>query len=362
MMRHNNPAIKSLMHPKTYLSLILGDIELSLKQRSTPIKSVPLLFVSSKAHASWTRDIAKHLTQELQVALPDTDISVEIKMLNADSAESASALKKTCKNYSTAERVNGEFSYIITPGWLESVAVRDMRVSLGVETKQLFCIAGDPEQLGFAVASRNCAGVYTPAVTAKAHLQAIKTFRPHVRRLCVMYDERSSSERLHEYKKNLLNDFKAVCRAEGTQLLVHSWNPDDMNEGALHETLAKSTAVVLLQEEAAYAHRESIAELCDQYGVLLSASDLDSVVHGAAIGHGSTAANYATPLCSIIVTDIATDECKGLFAIEQPSGPRFNSAALERQGAQLSDQVKDLLAMRSIYDDVRPAYTLQRQE
>lgn len=305
------------------------------------------LVVASLDTADWAVRVRNHFMMEFSSLYHKTNLEMETIIVHGGIGEMQSAL---LKHSSIAGPHKKRFSFVITPGYAESMMFNEVRSALGLTVKQLYCVQG-ALTAPFRVLRDGIAGVHNMPMHAQEYLDGLRGLLPSLKSVCIasspfveQQDENDSIQRQRKAIKELFN-------ASGIEVVEHLWDDNSYYPSELALKLQAVDALITLDEPAMYNHRIGVINLCNEFKKPLCASELDSVFGGAALGCGVTRDAFAKPLLSVL-HDMMFPQKRLVSSIEIPMqvGMRYNLHAIARQGIVLSAETAALMRMKSIYD------------
>jgi len=310
-------------------------------------KKIKGLIVASTDTLEWASAMRTHFMQEFGSLYHHTELEIETIVIHGGLGEMQSTL---LKNASIAGPNKKRFSFVLTPGYTESMIFNEVRSALGLSIKQIYCVQGSLTA-PFRILSDGIAGVHNAPMHPKEYLDSLRGLVPTLRTVCIAYtpyvDQRDENYMIQRQRTAL----QAIFAGEGIEIINHLWNDRDMGQADLGAALQEADALITLDEAAMVKHRSAVIALCNKYKKPLCASELDSVFAGAALGCGVTRDAFAKPMLSVL-HDMMFPQRRLVSSIEIPMqvGMRYNLRAIAAQGIVVSDEVAALMRMKSVYD------------
>ncbi len=338
-------------------SSVLNDMLFRIKNASKSLtgqgqhpffqKKVYGLVVASLDTLDWAVDARNHFMMEFSALYHRTDLEIETIIVQGGLGEMQSTL---LKHSSISGPHKKRFSFVITPGYSESMIFNEVRSALGLSIKQLYCVQGSLTA-PFRVLRDGIAGVHNAPMHPKEYLDSLKGLLPHLRSVCIAYspnvEQQDENDMIQRQRKALRNMFAE----NGITVTEHLWDDRDMAADDLVDRLKVADVLITLDELAMNKHREKVIALCNQYKTPLCASELNSVFAGAALGCGVTRDSYAKPMLSVL-HDMMFPQRRLVSSVEIPMqiGMRYSLRGIAAQGIVLQDETAALMRMKSIYD------------
>ncbi|MDQ5891043.1 MAG: putative tryptophan/tyrosine transport system substrate-binding protein [Candidatus Dependentiae bacterium] len=304
------------------------------------------LILSSTENREWTYTSRERFIAEFGTAYPDTELELTTIYLNGNEFEMYSAL---LSHPAIAGEDKGRFSFVITPGYIETELMAEIREVLNLNLIQLYAVPGSMT-IPFLKPRRGLAGVHNTPMAATEYANGLRGLMPAIKKVCLAYtpdrEQASENDSLKAQRRFVL---LALAR-KGIRVVEHLWNFNHLYSDDLRTHLAWADALITLDEPAVSRHRAEIVALCDQEKTLFCSSDLDSVFKGAGIGCGVTKEAYVRPMIVVLHNLLTTDGYVKSYQIPKQVGLRYNWEAMLRQGLKLPDHIVALMQMKSVYD------------
>jgi hypothetical protein len=334
------------------------------RRRDVPVrplekfKTIHFIFVHSQEHASWAEHIKKDLLDSMESLLPLVAFSSDCVLIQREEIEIFSTLGFYYEEY---RRKEADQTFVVTPGWWECQAViMANKAKKVLPYRQLFCLPGNTEELEVENKMEPndlmLGGVSLQQATAQRYISSIRGVRPDAAAVCIAYDPDPSHKTLKEHITQQVKDLQAACAARGIRTVLHHWSPTHLDVLQLRDVVSTVDSVIILQEPAAEVHRKTLIAICNERKVFICASELDSVLAGAAIGCGIPGGAFGTPLAGLIIEFLLCDprlpRVNGwtTHKIPMQSGARFNKWAFSLQGIELPEDREALIDMKSADD------------
>jgi hypothetical protein len=321
-------------------------------------KSIHFIFVHSKEHASWSELIKQDLMDTMDNLLPAVKFSSDCVLIAREEVEILSTLGFYHEEYRHRQ---ADQTFVVTPGWWECQAVnmanKDKKV---LPYRQLFCLPGNTQN--FEIEGKMnpddliLGGVSQEQTIAQKYVASILGVRPDASAVCIAYDPDPSHPTLKEHLTLQVKQLKEEFSKRGIRTVSHCWSPYRLDVARLRDVISTVDSVIILQEPAAEVHRKTLIAICNARKVFICASELDSVLAGAALGCGIPGGAFGKPLASLVIEyllrDPRTPRENGweMHKIPMQSGARFNKWAFGLQGIELSEDREALIDMKSAYD------------
>jgi hypothetical protein len=324
---------------------------------------IHFIIAHTAPHARWADDIETQLRNFVLDVFPSVKVTIAHLLIKESAEEIKQDIQKYHDSYTPAQ---ADETYIISIGWHESQAMSALCSDTILPYTQLFCLPSGPTEkvLQTMVSHRShlAGGVYSTPLTPTRYVNSILGFNNKTKKICIAYDPAPSSEELKDHILQQVAGIEAACALKKIQVIHHHWNPLDGKMQKLRNRLySGADSVIILNEPAALVHRKKLILLCNVLGKLVCASELDSVIEGAALGGGVNGGAFAGPLASLICENILDNNrlIKSraprvkpwmLLQIPEQSGMRFNENAFKSQGVKLTPEQEALLKMKSAFD------------
>jgi hypothetical protein len=340
-----------------------GRISFDIVSRDTPasktINTLHFIMAHSKEHSEWAVNAKAQLIESLQDLAPWLTVSIDQLLVAGTQLEIMTALAEYQKTYTARE---ADKTLILTPGWWESQMVVLANANGVLPYKQFFCLpGGEPSNFLRQTLMTNTdeaiiGGVYNMAMPSERYVQSIIGFRPHAKKVCIVYDPATSSDILRRTIATQVSELQDHFALAQIEVVLHHWTPEDMNVESLRRSAYGADSVVILNEPATAVHKRSLIGLCNAWNIFVCSSELDSVMDGAVMGCGVTGASFGIPLAALIVEylffkrGLEQTMAWSLHRIPEQSGMRFNQWAFHIQGVKLSRDREELIYMKSVFD------------
>jgi hypothetical protein len=316
------------------------------------------IMAHSSAHSRWADDIKAQVRNSILDIFPALKITTESLSIDGSAQEIQANLKSYNEKYSKAP---ADETYIVTLGWHESQMVSTLNSKELLPYPQLFCLPSAPGELlceaGQNGQSQLLGGVYSTPLAPSKYINSILSFNAATKSICIAYDPTPSSSALRKHILQQVEGLESACALKEIRVIHHHWSPQDAHMQKLRNRLySGADSVIILNEPAAMVHRKKLVTLCNVLGKFICASELDSVLEGAALGGGVTGAAFGIPLANLVCekilnnSDLTQTPSWAIEEIPEQSGMRCNEGAFNTQGINLSDEQKALLTMKSVFD------------
>jgi len=310
-------------------------------------KKIKGLVVASLDTADWAVRVRNHFMMEFSSLYHKTNLEIETIIVQGGIGEMQSAL---LKHSSIAGRHKKRFSFVITPGYAESMMFNEVRSALGLTLKQLYCVQG-AMTAPFRVLRDGIAGVHNVPMHPQEYLDSLRALIPNLKKVCIAaspYVEQEDENDAIQRQRKALSE---IFTKNNIEVVEHLWDEHSYYPRDLALKVAASDVLITLDENAMYNHRSGVIDLCNQLKKPLCASELDSVFAGAALGCGITRDAFAKPLLSVL-HDMMFPQQRLVSSVEIPMqvGMRYNLNAIALQGIVVSEEAAALMRMKSIYD------------
>lgn len=305
------------------------------------------LILSTEENREWAAAIESRYADEFHSVYPDTQLDLEVIHLTGNEAHMMSAL---LSHPAIVGADKERFSFVITPGYTEGDLFNTIRKGLDLAIVQLYCVAG-PADGQFLAPQSGLGGVHNTPMAGRDYALAIRALAPQYKKVCVALshqrDHFSEQKALQRHRAELIT----ALQGQGLEVVEHWWDFANLYENDLEEILKEVDVLITFDEPVVSRHRSRIAALCDIHKTLFCASELDSVLKGAALGCGLTKEAYVKPLISVVHRMMIDDALPHYIQIPMQVGMRYNWAALKRQGVAISPTIKALMEMKAAHDE-----------
>jgi len=337
----------------------LGRLKLAFeKQRKTKVTDsarMHCVIAHAPAHKKWAEHLKLQLDDSINDILPCMHLTIEPLCITGSLEEITQTITEYLLPYGPGHYPGHVF--IVTLGWWESQMITAVKAKAELDIPQLFCVPGMPGQMfnneHSVLKPHLIGGVANTPMSPESYVHSVLGFDPEADWVCIAYDPNPSNEVLALHLKQQVADIEAAFRARKIVVERHHWSPDDVCYASLDGKLITADAVIVFQEPSIEAHRELLIHMCNARKTFICASELDTVLAGAALGCGITGAAFGIPLAGLIV-DYVLNPAMGfgwaVHQIPEQSGMCFNEWAFGLQGVDLDNERMALLQMKSAFE------------
>lgn len=344
---------KNVFHGLSMGSRIFGPRK---PRRVGPNNIMNFFIAYTRPHLMWTEGLKHGLTDALSTEMPQVQVNITSFVLPIDRGKALDTLHSHPVVSGTVKEPGHTF--IITPGWSETMAVNHARARGVVGLPQLFCLPSSPTELFMAAHQREdravIGGVHAWPTEPEKYidlLTAVQTKK--IAKVLIPINETDGTAHMIEIMRYQVAELKKEFALHGIEVATQRWSYANMERFHMLHHLKTCDAIITLHEPTADLHGKAITDLCTLVGKLHFASNLDLVYQGAAMGVGTFYSDFAKPLTALIAKYYASPSL-GLewetFCIPPQSGGRVNTITCESQGIELDRKQKTLLASASIHD------------
>jgi len=248
-------------------------------QQQGPTYTIAIL--SPAEHPSLT-----NIVQGFKTRLAELGISCNFKEYNANGS-------KTLMRAQAEEIVSASADLIFTIGTSASGMIHQLLTKQQLKIPLIFSAVSDPITLGLVKSLAHPEGITTGICDVTNHepaqVKTLLTVKPNVQQVLLVYDPSQSltleQERVHF--ETLFADAGITMQT----LVVEHHNQvlsktTSVLEQMLQKTDAADTVVMILTDHTVVSAVDSLIKLCNNTGVTLFASELESVDKGAALAFG----------------------------------------------------------------------------
>lgn len=244
-------------------------------------KNYTIAILSPAVHPSLTK-----IVEGFKTTLSERGISATFKEYNANGS-------KTLMRAQAEEIVSHSPDLIFTIGTSASSMIYQLLTKEQRSIPLIFCAVSDPIELGLVKSLEKpdsiATGISDVSNHEPAQVKAFLTLKPNVQQILLVYDP-SQSLTLDQERAT----FESLFAAQGVKvhpLIVEHHNQvlsktTAVLEPLLQKTAAANTAVMILTDHTTVSAVDSLIKLCNNTGVTLFTSELESVDKGAAIAFG----------------------------------------------------------------------------
>ncbi len=313
------------------------------------------LIIHSDPHLQWAEQLENELTQTFPSLIDGISLSCKKLLINGDFCDVTDQVGQELDLSNTAPVQ--PYSFIITVGEWESQIIHRVREFADITIPQLHCMPSIPVSSGAPLVSlRNkytITGVYSHPTSPQEYIWALTGIVPQLKTVCIVFDDNDDGTDDDFFLKNRQrNELRSVFRDAGIKVLSHYWSLQQPRLIELEMEARCADAILLPNSPTTHANMAEIRRIGARNKIMLCSAELDSVISGASIGAGIIGAGFAAPLMSLMVDIVLANEIASAepIKIPQQSGLRYNLAALEEQGVKVSEQLRALLRMKSVFD------------
>lgn len=245
--------------------------------------------------------------------------------------------KKTLMRAQVDEAVNGDFDVIVTLGAGTTLMTHERIRKAGKTTPQIFAAVAKPERNGI-VQNTAITGVveqYNPTL----QVNALVTLKPTTKNVLIVYDPSQTPE--------LANDATQLS----TQLQARGCTPRKVEitgvadiSNKIPALLDGVDAVIVLIDNTVVSGIDVLIKQCNQRGITLVASDLDSGIKGAALAVGIREESYG---------QIAAQQAVEII-VNKKQAQTIPFSAIDKQHIQIN--IKTMLLQNLITQKTLDAY------
>ncbi len=305
-----------------------------------------IVFASTNTF-DWALGLRHTFEVEFNSLYPETELELETLFVKGSHGE----MQATLAHHPLLVGNDSErFSFVLTPGYAESVLFDEIRFMLNLSLPQIYCVPGSLTA-HFAQVREGFAGVHNAMMYPQEYLDALRGLIPDLKRVCIAYTPYIEQREEEDMVKRQLGMLTRTFNRANIVVNKHLWDEKDIGEADLKRALKDNDVFITLNELAVHAHRKTLINLCNAYRTPLCASELDTVLEGAALGCGITRDTFAKPMLRVL-HHMMFPRLRMVPSIEIPMqvGMRYNLRAMAQQGIVLSDENAALLRMKSVFD------------
>jgi len=315
----------------------------------------PIVFVLNQHTNAWAFDFISNFKTALADWLADGQ---GVNYTCIEVGESQNDLEAKLHKHPFFRQKNPRGLLVISIGDIASTKVARYRAAYGrYDIAQLFCVQGDPEILELVDEGgrllANTTGVYGVEVRSlEAQIRTLKSLSQCIKSVAILVSNKESDDIAYEQKNQAIRELNKTCRIHGMKTTtVHLAKEMNMREdmqpfAELHQ------AFIGLRDDLVYGKARELATFCDEKQVVFMASDLPSVMQGAAVGFGAAPKAYVTEMLDLLLQQQKRQvplHRLGLAALEESPQMHYNLPAIRRQVRDLTQEKDDLLSMLNIH-------------
>lgn len=288
-----------------------------------------------------------NIVQGFKAQLAELGMSCNFKEYNANGS-------KTLMRAQAEEIVSASPDLIFTIGTSASSMIHQLLTKQQRSIPLVFSAVSDPQELGLVKSLDHPEGITTGISDVTNHeptqVKTFLTLKPNVQQIVLVYDPAQSLS-LDKERHNFEQLFAAAGITMESLIVEHHnqvlSKTTSVLEQLLQKTNAADTAIMILTDHTTVSAVDSLIKLCNNTGVTLFTSELESVNKGAAIAFGIEQYQYgkraAEQVEQILVQHIPISDIP--VTPLQDFKVKVNLAAAQKQ--QLNIDPELLFLMRS---------------
>jgi len=327
------------------------------KQELRRLAHLPFLFLFDSKDNLWVRDIIHQI--EAQRVDWCEDNPAELKSGYLQLADNRITLYEHLHYQPLMRRSNDVAPCIITIGNEASAEVARWRRAFNrLDAPQLFCVTSDPTILELVDLHgrflENTNGVWSvPARSFEKQVSTLKSVHGNLSSVLIVSGEVSCFDLARGEHEQTVARMSAECRRQklrATHVSIDSQFDFEKNWSVLAQ---RHQAMITLNDKEVHVQIPAIKKFCAKHKILFLASDLSSVMHGAALGFGCSPQSYAAAIIGLIAEQSHNrhkrfDQLE-MAAMEDAAQMRHNIHNIKEQMRRIPRDKLNLLELLSIY-------------
>jgi putative ABC transport system substrate-binding protein len=299
-----------------------------------PTYNVALFLPASHAALD---EISDGFTRTLQ---QNVDGNINFTVFNANG-------NKTLLRAQSEEIINGSYDLVFTIGTACTQTMKELTTKKQIALPIVFGAVGDPVGTHI-VASLESSGNHITGVyegrNYKQQLQFLKELKPNAQSVLLVFDP-SSIQHFEEDKEEIVRE----CATLGLQFqALQVYNPNEISQ-KVPALIDSADTLLILKDHTTVGALDNLIKLCNQAGVTLYASDLNSGDKGAALAYGiheaDTGITAAHAAQQVLLQRAPTD-----IPIKpvEPMKIKLNTRVMQQQGLNVPSVQIDLMAVGEV--------------
>lgn len=249
---------------------------------------------------------------------------------------------KTLLRAQGEEIAGGGYDLVFTIGSACTQSMKELTTKKQIDLPVVFGAVGDPVGTNIVAAlsssGNNVTGVYEGR-NYKQQLYFLKLLKPSSGSLLLVFDP-SSAPHFEEDKEVIARE----CSALGMQFqAVEVYNPNEIAQ-KVPALIDRADTLLILKDHTTVGALDNLIKLCNQAGVTLYASDLNSGDKGAALSYGILEEDTGIE-AAFVVKQVLGQRAPSDIAINavEPMKIKLNTRVMYKQGLDVSAQAIDLM-------------------
>jgi putative tryptophan/tyrosine transport system substrate-binding protein len=252
---------------------------------------------------------------------------------------------KTLLRGQAEEILQNNYDLIFTIGALCTQTIKELCSKRNIQTPVVFSSIDDPIGMGIVKHLESSGNNFTGVIEHsdyKQQLSLLFMLKPSIKNVLLVYDPTHGTGRLQQDKEvvsQLLHEYGATLKVVEVS---HANELQQKVTGFLNDV----DAVLILKDNTIVSGVDVLIKLCNQYGVTLYASDLNSADKGAALAYGITEQESGIQAAYKAVLILHENKFPTNVPITVVTGQRLNINSKNMVKQKLTIEPKTLLLLQ----------------